>query len=100
MRRRGIAGLKFRRQQVIDGFIADFYCHQAKLVIEVDGDVHNGEEQKGKDEHRRKVFAIRGLEELRFRNEDVMNCTDDVVQQITERVKIKVGGLRGIVTSP
>ena len=36
-----LAGLKFRRQQIIDGFIADFYCHAAALVVEVDGPIHN-----------------------------------------------------------
>jgi very-short-patch-repair endonuclease len=94
VRRKGILGLKFRRQQIIEGFIADFYCHQAKLVIEVDGDYHNRETQKKEDEHRRNVFAIRGLEEIRFCNNDVINCTDDVIRLIKEKVKLRLGDLK------
>lgn len=40
LRRNGLNGLHFRRQQVIDGYIVDFYCHSANLIIEVDGEVH------------------------------------------------------------
>jgi len=47
-------GVRFRRQQVIQGFIVDFYCHQAGLVVEVDGDVHDL--QKEEDERREKVL--------------------------------------------
>ncbi|RIK27962.1 MAG: hypothetical protein DCC54_01500 [Anaerolineae bacterium] len=43
-------GVRFRRQQVIQGFIVDFYCHKSALVIEVDGDVHDL--QKEEDERR------------------------------------------------
>lgn len=61
-------GVRFRRQQVIQGFIVDFYCHQAGLVVEVDGDVHDL--QKDEDERREKVLtemelrvAVSGLSE-------------------------------------
>ena len=76
-------GHKFRRQQIIEGFIADFFCHAVKLVIEVDGSIHDNEEQKRTDAHRREVFAARGLRELRFRNEEVLENIADVLKRIT-----------------
>ena len=63
-------GVHFRRQQVIQGFIVDFYCHKAGLVIEVDGDIHDL--QKEEDERREKVLNELGLQVIRFGNEEVM----------------------------
>lgn len=87
VRRKQMLGLKFGRQQVIDGFVADFYCHQAKLVIEVDGGIHDIPEQQKRDDHRRNVFALRGLEEIRFKNEEIMENTVEVLRQINEKIK-------------
>lgn len=50
-------GVRFRRQQIIQGFIVDFYCHKAALVVEVDGDIH--ELQKDKDDGSACLFALR-----------------------------------------
>jgi very-short-patch-repair endonuclease len=66
-----LGGWHFRRQQIIDGFIVDFYCHKAGLVVEVDGPVH--ERQKIEDEERTQVFESRDLKVLRFTNREVMN---------------------------
>lgn len=63
-------GVHFRRQQVIAGFIVDFYCHKAALVIEVDGDVHDLQQEE--DARREKVLSEMGLRIVRFRNEEVM----------------------------
>ena len=52
-------GVHFRRQQVIQGFIVDFYCHKVGLVIEVDGDIHDL--QKKEDERQEKVLSALGL---------------------------------------
>ncbi len=52
-------GVRFRRQQVIQGFIVDFYCHKSALVIEVDGDAHAL--QKEEDERREKVLSPMGM---------------------------------------
>jgi len=87
VRGNGIAGFKFRRQQVIEGFIVDFFCHQAKLVVELDGDVHDTKEQKLKDAQRRVVFEARGLAELRFRNKEIFENTDGVIAAITATVR-------------
>jgi very-short-patch-repair endonuclease len=63
-------GVHFRRQQVIEGFIVDFYCHKAALVVEVDGDIHDL--QKEEDERREKVLSALGLRIVRFGNDEVV----------------------------
>jgi very-short-patch-repair endonuclease len=73
-------GVRFRRQQVIQGFIVDFYCHQAGLVVEVDGDIHDL--QKEEDERREKVLSEMGLRIVRFGNDEVIGNLLDVVQKI------------------
>lgn len=80
LRGKRLAGLHFRRQQVIDGFIADFYCHAAKLVIEVDCTVH--ERQTEYDAERSRILAARGLHLLRFSNTQVERHLEAVLAQI------------------
>ncbi|MBE9206304.1 DUF559 domain-containing protein [Nostoc sp. LEGE 06077] len=75
-------GLHFRRQQIIDGFIADFYCHAARLVIEVDGKIH--ELQAEYDAERDRVLLARGLRLLRIRNEEVVQEIDRVLMLISQ----------------
>ncbi|NLD93574.1 MAG: DUF559 domain-containing protein [Fibrobacter sp.] len=75
-------GVKIRRQQIVEGFIVDFFCESAKLVIEVDGDVHDNEEQKKTDQLRRLVFEERGLQEIRFTNEQVKFSINRVLDEI------------------
>ncbi len=73
-------GLHFRRQQTIDGFIADFCCSAASLVLEVDGGVHRA--QADSDAERDGVLAARGLRVLRIPNEDVTRDVHAVVARI------------------
>ena len=80
--RRNQLGVKFRRQQIIQGFIADFYCDSAKLVIEVDGSVHGTPEQKIIDKQRRTVFENRGLREIRFVNSQIESDLENVINMI------------------
>ncbi len=75
-------GVHFRRQQVIAGFIVDFYCHKAALVVEVDGDIHDL--QQAEDSRREKVLSEMGLRIVRFRNEEVMKGLSAVVGKIRE----------------
>jgi very-short-patch-repair endonuclease len=70
----------FRRQQIIDGFIVDFYCHRAGLVIEVDGPIH--EDQQEADAEREAILRTRELTILRFTNRQVMNDMPTVLQEI------------------
>jgi very-short-patch-repair endonuclease len=78
-------GVHFRRQQVIQGFIVDFYCHKSALVVEVDGDIHDL--QKEEDERREKVLSEMGLRIVRFRNDEVMRGLSAVVGKIREFVE-------------
>src|SRR5690242_13456317 len=73
-------GVHFRRQQIIAGFIVDFYCHQASLVVEVDGDIHDLQQEE--DARREKVLIEMGLTVVRFRNEDVIKDLPRVVERI------------------
>lgn len=66
VRRNQLGGYHFRRQQVIDGFIADFYCHAAGLVVEIDGDIH--QTQTHSDDARDQVLMAHGLRVLRLPN--------------------------------
>ena len=71
----------FRRQQIIDGFIVDFYCHKAGLVVEVDGPVH--ETQAKYDTERDLILSKRGLYILRVKNESVRKDLSSVLAHIS-----------------
>lgn len=81
-----IKGLKFRRQHPINVFIADFYCHKCKLVIEIDGKYHDFTEQKNKDDNRTKELNALGLTVIRFTNTQVENEINDVIQTIKDKI--------------
>jgi very-short-patch-repair endonuclease len=87
LRRNQLEGLHFRRQQVIDGFIADFYCHAVGLVVEVDGDIHNG--QADYDAERDRVFARHGLRTLRVSNDEVFRDIGAVLNQVAAACRLK-----------
>ena len=69
MRNNQLDGLHFRRQQVIDGFVADFYCRSARLVIELDGAGHA--QQVDYDRERDQAIALHNLTVLRIANDEV-----------------------------
>ena len=81
IRNNQLLGFRFKAQHPVAGFIADFYCHKAKLVIEADGLIH--QTQKEYDLDRDKVFNDLGLTVIRFSNEEIENNTDSVIQTIT-----------------
>jgi very-short-patch-repair endonuclease len=76
-------GVKFRRQHSIGGYIADFYCQKAKLIIELDGGVHNTSEAKEYDRIRDKYFEELEYKVLRFSNQEVLEKTEEVLNKIT-----------------
>ena len=86
-------GLKFRRQHPINIFIADFYCHKVKLVIELDGGIHKIEENREYDKGREAELEDLGLTVLRFTNKEVMNNIEKVVLRIKEYLKDRVASL-------
>jgi 5-methyltetrahydrofolate--homocysteine methyltransferase len=79
-------GLSFRRQHIIGHYIADFVCLSAKLVIEVDGAIHQLPEIKDNDEHRTEVLNALGFEVIRFTNEQVISNLEGTLATIRERV--------------
>ncbi len=80
LRNRAFHDAKFRRQHPKEGFILDFYCHEAKLCVELDGSQHNEDEQVKYDEERTKILLERkGIQVIRFWNSDVLNKTEDVL---------------------
>jgi very-short-patch-repair endonuclease len=85
LRANRLDGWHFRRQQIIGGFIVDFYCHKAGLVIEVDGPIH--QQQKDQDAERDEILSARGLHVIRFSNRDVMNNIGHVLQTIHDELK-------------
>ena len=80
LRRKQIKGLHFRRQHPYGMYILDFYCDEAKLAIEVDGKIHDYriEYDRKKDEYLKRT----GITVLRFKNEQVLNNIDKVLEQI------------------
>jgi very-short-patch-repair endonuclease len=83
-----ICGLRFRRQHPIDFFIADFYCHEARLVIEIDGDIHN--QKKEYDDGRSAEMEKYSIKVIRFTNSDVENKIEEVVKGIENEVKKRI----------
>ncbi len=75
-------GLKFRRQHPIDIFIADFYCHIIKLVIELYGEIHNKSNQKEYDINRTAELNRLGIEVIRFTNKEVLEEKERVVDAV------------------
>ncbi len=78
---------KFRRQHPISIYIADFYCHKLKLVIEIDGSIHNSEEAKLNDEKRQKDLENLNLTVIRFTNEQIKNEIERVTELISSTIK-------------
>lgn len=77
-------GVRFRRQQIIQGFIVDFYCHKAALVVEVDGDIHDLQQEE--DARREKVLSALGLRIVRFRNDEVVRELSTVMGRIKKAI--------------
>lgn len=88
LRRSQLGGLHFRRQQVVHGFIADFYCHRAKLIVEIDGAAHAL--QADHDAERASRLAARGLHVLRIPNRRVDENIAGVLAEIHAFAQIRL----------
>ena len=73
LRRLPLKGTHFRRQAPFGPFIADFLCHKARLIFEVDGGAHDAVEQASRDSERQQWIESRGYRVLRFRNAEVLS---------------------------
>jgi very-short-patch-repair endonuclease len=86
LRNRKFMGLKFRRQHPIDKYIVDYICIEKKLVVEIDGGIHQKPEQKEYDSERTADLERYGLKMLRLSNEDVLNDVIKVLKEIKKYV--------------
>ena len=77
-----LEGWHFRRQQVIAGFIVDFYCHAASLVVELDGPIHANQVEA--DAERDRLLTDMGFCVLRFKNQQVNKNLEDVLKTILQ----------------
>jgi HrpA-like RNA helicase len=84
LRRNQLLEMGFRRQHPLGNYVLDFYCHEAKLVVELDGGQHNEAGQLGHDEKRGVFLQQQGLTVLRFWNNEAMENTEGVLQTIYE----------------
>lgn len=80
-------GIKFRRQHPYSIYILDFYCHALKLVVEVDGSIHNKEEIKANDILRQKHLEKDGFIVLRFTNNEVLKNLESTISNINATIK-------------
>jgi very-short-patch-repair endonuclease len=77
---------RFKRQVAFDRYVVDFYCHAAKLVVEIDGRQH--EWFAGYDEGRTKVLGRMGLRVIRFRNDEVCGALESVLERILDALRL------------
>ena len=89
LRNRNLGDYKFRRQHPIGPYIADFFCAEVGLIVEVDGSGHM--DQIAYDQDRRDWLEGQGYHVIRFWNNDVLNHLDDVTQEIVHTCKQLIG---------
>jgi very-short-patch-repair endonuclease len=87
LRNKQLGGLRFRFQHPVGPFILDFYCPQHRLVVEVDGAVHDDPDQHIHDEARTEQLAAYGYRVIRFRNREVLDDLSGVLQRILETTR-------------
>jgi very-short-patch-repair endonuclease/dTDP-glucose pyrophosphorylase len=80
-------GVKFRRQHPVFLYVADFYCHSLKLVIEIDGGIHNKTDVKINDAIRQTEIESFGIKVIRFTNEQVIKTPEIILQSISDTIK-------------
>lgn len=77
-----LKGFVFRRQHPIGIYIADFYCHKAKLIIELDGEIHDSPEMKEKDAQRDFEIKLKEIRIVRFKN----SCVETEISQVLKEI--------------
>jgi type I site-specific restriction-modification system R (restriction) subunit len=95
LRDRQLAGAKFRRQHQFGEYICDFFCNEAKLVVECDGEPHSEAARKMHDAKRDAYLRSQGLTVLRFENQRVLNDTDSVLSEIAAHLPSPTGRRAG-----
>ncbi|MBX3293876.1 MAG: HsdR family type I site-specific deoxyribonuclease [Acidobacteria bacterium] len=83
VRNKRFLGLKFRRQHQIGDYVVDFYCHEKKLVVEFDGEVHDSTEQQRHDSIRDKYLTTLGNKVVRFKNAELLDSPEPVLDRLS-----------------
>ena len=83
-------GVKFRRQFPFGKHVLDFYCHEAKLNVELDGSQHYTDEGIDRDDERDADLERRGIKVLRYSNPEIMEEADAVIEEIFEEVQVRM----------
>jgi len=96
LNKKQLPGFKFRRQHPIGTFIADFYCHALKLVIEIDGEYQEDEAQTDYDNGRTYEINKLGITVIRFKNAEIMTNINGVLNRISEMAQERQQQLPGI----
>jgi very-short-patch-repair endonuclease len=87
LRRKHVRGIRFRRQQPIGPYVADFYCSAAKLIVELDGEQHGTDQAITYDAARTKWLRDRGYHVLRISNAEFLRYPDETVDAIWRAVE-------------
>jgi very-short-patch-repair endonuclease len=82
LRREQLAGFRFRQQVILVGFVVDFACFDARLIVEVDGATHSTDSELARDAARSAALRAAGFAILRFTNDDVFSNLDGVLETI------------------
>ena len=91
-RDRRFLGLKFRRQHQIGNYIVDFYCHEKRLVVELDGPVHESDERRTTDRNRDAFLKSLGLTVVRIRNKHMLLHTLEALSEIADAINPSPSG--------
>jgi very-short-patch-repair endonuclease len=83
-------GMQFRRQTPIGTYIADFSCHSARLIVEVDGETHDFHERQERDAARARWFVTQGYRVLRFTDDDVLSSLERVIAIIRNAIPLSL----------
>lgn len=86
IRKDQFGGFRFRRQHPVANYILDFYCHDSRLAIELDGPIQDSQDQKKYDQERDSVIHSLGIEVLRFKNEEVFRNLNNVLAKIRKHL--------------
>jgi very-short-patch-repair endonuclease len=95
LRMKQVDGYKFRRQQIIFDYVVDFYCHELKLIIEVDGEIHLSSDQSKKDKSRDKILTLNGYNVFRLSNYDIEANLDSSVIKIKSFISTNLSPSKG-----
>src|SRR3990172_599606 len=90
IRRKQLKGFQFYRQKIIGNYIADFYCPELKLVIEVDGGQHYSAEGRENDHMRDAYMTRAGITVVRFSDRDVLKNLEAVMEEIWKKLSLKI----------